>query len=114
MRAQLQVIKGYFTGIHRIRRLLVVLIALVISDGVITRFLISSGLGREANPFLQPLVGGGNFLIIKVVGALLAAFILWDIYKHWPRLAVISSRCFVGLYSGIVAWNLSVFFTTQV
>jgi len=114
MRAQLQVIKGYFTGIHRIRRLLVALIALVVSDGVVSYFLIRQGVAREINPFLRTLVGGGNFLVIKVIGALLAAFILWDIYKHRPRLAVISSRCFVGLYSGIVAWNLSVFFTTQV
>ena len=114
MRAQLSAIKGYFTGIHRIRRLLVALIALVISDGVISHFLIRQGVAREANPFLRTLVGGGDFLVIKVVGVLLAAFILWDIYKQWPRLAVISSRCFVGLYSGVVAWNLSVFFTTQV
>lgn len=114
MRAQLQVIKGYFTGDHRIRRLLAALIALVVSDGVITHFLISNGLGWEANPFLRNLVGHENFLVIKVVGVLLAVFILWDIYKHWPRLAVISSWCFVGLYSGIIAWNLSVFFITQV
>ena len=67
MRAQLQVIKGYFAGIHRVRRLLVALIALVVSDGVITHFLISNGLGWEANPFLRPLVGGGNFLVLKVV-----------------------------------------------
>ncbi|GAI87899.1 unnamed protein product, partial [marine sediment metagenome] len=56
----------------------------------------------------------GNFLAIKVVGVLLAALILWDIYKHRPKLARISSLCFVGLYAGIVGWNLSVFFTTQV
>jgi len=114
MRAQLQVIRDYFTGVHRIRRLLVALIALVILDGVITRLLVSRGVAREANPFLRALAGEGNFLVIKVIGVLLAVFILWDIYKHWPRLAVISSRCFVGLYSGIVAWNLSVFFTTHV
>jgi len=114
MRAQFQAIKGYFTGNHRIRLLLIVLVALVVSDGVLSHFLISRGVAREANPFLRALVGEGHFLIVKVVGVLLAAFILWDIYKHWPRLAVISSRCFVGLYSGIVAWNLSVFLTTQV
>jgi len=107
-------IKGYFAGIHRIRHLLVALIALVIADGVITHFLISSGLGREANPFLRDLVGNENFLVVKVVGVLVAVLILWDIYKRWPRAAVISSWCFVGLYAGIITWNLSVFFTTQV
>jgi len=94
--------------------LLGALIALVVSDGLITHFLVQRGLAWELNPFLRTLIGEGNFLVIKVVGVLLAAFILWDIYKHWPKLARISSLCFVVIYAGIVGWNLSVFFATQV
>jgi len=104
-------IKKYFPRIHwRMKYLLCALIALVVLDGLISHFLVAHGLAREGNPFLQGLVGERNFLIIKLVGALLCAFILWDIYKARPKMALISSLCFVVLYSGIVSWNLFVFF----
>ena len=96
------------------RYLLGTLIALVVSDGLISHVLVRRGLAQEGNPFLQTLVGGGNFLVIKVLGALLCALILWDIYKRWPKLAVITSLCFVVLYSGILLWNFWVLFITQV
>jgi len=89
-----------------------VLTGLIVSDGLISYFLVRYGLGQEGNPFLQTLVGEGNFLVIKVLAALLCAFILWDIYKQWPKLALISTSCFVALYTGVVSWNLFVFFIT--
>ena len=57
---------------RRIRLLLGTLIALVVFDGFINFFLVSHGLAREGNPLLQNLVGDRNFLIVKVVGALIA------------------------------------------
>ncbi|MFC2002340.1 DUF5658 family protein [Chloroflexota bacterium] len=90
--------------------LLGLLIVFEISDGVLSHFLIRGGLAREGNPFLLPLVGGANFLILKVVGVLLCALILWDIYKHWPKVALISTSCFVVFYAAIVLWNVSLFF----
>ena len=89
--------------------LLGLLILFEISDGVLTHFLVKSGLGRELNPFLQPLVGEANFLVLKVVGVLLCALILWDIYKRFPRVALVFTSCFVVFYAGIVLWNLSLF-----
>ena len=108
--SHIQSIKGYFAGARRMKCLLGILIALVISDGLISYFGVTQGLAREGNPFLQTLVGERNFLLIKVAGALLGAFILWDIHKTRPKMALISSYCFVGLYTGIVIWNLFVFF----
>ena len=99
-------IRSHPGGIHRIRYLLSALIALVILDGLISVFLVRNGLGREGNPFLEGLVGEPIFLLIKVVGVLLCAIIMWDIYKRQPKLAVISTTCFVVLYSGILFWNL--------
>jgi len=81
----------------------------VISDGLLTYFLIRYGLAREWNPLLAPIVGEGNFLIFKVVGALLCVLILWDIYKRFPRIALTATSCFVVVYGVIVAWNLSLF-----
>jgi len=92
--------------------LLGLLIGFEIADGVVSHFLIRSGLGREGNPFLLHLVGETNFLVIKVVGVFLCALILWDIYKRFPKLALISTSCFVVFYVVIVLWNLSLFLMT--
>ena len=90
--------------------LLSALIILVVSDGLISHYLVTNGLGQEGNPFLTNWVGEGAFLVIKVLGALLCAFLLWDIYKRWAVLAIVSTCCFVAIYAAIVLWNLSIFF----
>ena len=90
--------------------LLGLLITFEILDGLLTHFLVRGGLAREGNPFLLPLVGEINFLILKVVGVLLCALLLWDVYKRWPRVALTTTACFVTLYAGIVLWNASFFF----
>ena len=87
--------------------LLGLLVAFVIGDGLITNFLVTDGIAREGNPFLQPLVGEAGFIVLKVAGALLCAVILWDIYRRYPRVALISTSFFVVCYGVIVLWNLS-------
>ena len=89
--------------------LLGLLIIFEISDGLLTHFLIKDGIAREGNPFLQPIVGEVGFIILKIVGVLLCALILWDIYKRFPKVAMISTSCFVAFYGAIVLWNLSLF-----
>jgi len=91
--------------------LLGLLAAFVISDGLLTHFLVKDGLAREGNPFLASIVGEDVFIVLKVVGALLCVLILWDIYRHFPRLAQISTSCFVVFYGAIVVWNLNLFLT---
>lgn len=90
--------------------LLELLVVFGISDGVVTHFLIEGGLARESNPFLVSIVGETNFLILKVVGMLLCALILWDIHKRMPRVALMSTACFAIAYGIIVFWNLRLFF----
>ena len=106
-------IKSYFPWTNRILYPLAALIALVISDGLITRFLVRQGLGQEVNPLIKALAGETHFLVLKALGALLCALILWDIYRRRPKLALISSWCFAGAYAGIVLWNLGIFFVSQ-
>ena len=106
----LKIFKNYFIGSHQLRLLLGILIALVVSDGLISNFLVSQGFGLEGNPLLQTWVGEGKFLVIKLVGALLAALVLWDIHKHNYKLAFISTLCFVISYTLIVYWNIFVLF----
>ena len=66
----MRTIKNCFIRVYRIGYLLSALVVLVVGDGLITQFLIKGGLGREGNPLLAPIAGGGNFLLIKVAGAL--------------------------------------------
>jgi len=104
----------YFAGKRQMKYIILSLVMLVVSDGLISQFLTRYGLGQEGNPFLRTFVSEGNFLLIKVAGALLGALILWDIYRKQPRVALISGALFVALYTGIVFWNLAVFFSGQI
>jgi hypothetical protein len=88
-----------------------ILVVLVATDGIVTNLLIKSGIAHEGNAMLQPIAGTGIFLVIKLVGALLCALLLWDIYRHWPKMAVISSYIFVGIYACITIWNLILLFS---
>jgi hypothetical protein len=111
---RMKLIGAYFAGSRGMKYILLSLVMLVVADGLISQFLMKHGLGREGNPFLQAFVNGGEFLLLKVLGALLSALILWDIYKSRPKVGLISSLVFMVLYTGIVLWNLTVFFITQV
>ncbi|MDD5287993.1 MAG: DUF5658 family protein [Dehalococcoidales bacterium] len=84
-----------------------ILIALVTVDGILTNLLIKYDIAREGNPFLKVLAGEGIFLAVKLVGAILCVLLLWDIYRHWHKLAFISICFFVGIYAVIVGWNMA-------
>ena len=79
---------------------------MVIVDGILTNLLIQKVIASEANPFLVHVAGNAGLIILKVVGVLLAVFILWDIYRRSPRLSFWMSALFLLVYCGIVAWNL--------
>ncbi len=104
----LERISDYFAGTHHIRLLLYTLFALVVSDGLITTFLITQGLAYEGNPFLQGLVTKEYFLLLKVLGASFSTLTLFVIYKRRPKLSLIIIICFVFLYTVIVYWNVFV------
>ncbi len=103
---------GEFAG-NQMKLLLGTLVALMGSDGVLSRFLIESGLGSEANVLLGNAVTDESFLIIKLAGGLLAALLLWDFYRRKPAASLVSSLVFVGGYTLIVYWNLLVFSGTM-
>ena len=87
-------------------------VAVVVADGIITRFLIMNRLGVEANPFLQEWVKSDMLLIVKLVGATVAAFILWRIHKRKPMLALIFTYLFIVIYALLILWNLITFYIT--
>jgi hypothetical protein len=79
---------------------------MVVADGILTNLLIQKGIASEANPFLVDIAGEHSLIILKVVGVLACALILWDIYRRNPRLSFMTSSLFLLVYIGIVAWNL--------
>jgi hypothetical protein len=79
---------------------------MVVADGVVTNILIQKGIARESNPFLVGVAGETRLIVIKVLGVLLAALILWDIRRRHPRIAFWTSAVFLLIYCGIVGWNM--------
>ena len=87
--------------------IIALLIGLNIWDGLLTHVLVGNGVAYEANPFLQTMVLSDRFLLFKLCGGILAAFLLWTIYTRWPAVAVAVGSCFVIFYMVVVGWNLS-------
>jgi hypothetical protein len=100
-------------GAYRFIYLLAAMVALIVVDGLVTQYLIRSKLGSEGNPFLESLVGEPIFIPLKFLGAVLCGLILWDIYKKWPRVALVATSCFVAIYTCIVFWNIACFFISR-
>lgn len=94
-------------GKKKIIILLAILVVLVVTDGLMTQYLVPSGKASEANPFIEPLVGEPVFLMLKIVGALICAVILFDVHRRYPRLGIIATWLAVAGYSVIVLWNTS-------
>jgi len=91
----------------KLKYLLGLLVLFNVADAVLTHFLVTGGTAREGNPFLLPIVGEPGFIILKVVGVLFCAFVLWDISRRYPKLALVSTSIFTTGYAVIVFWNLA-------
>lgn len=90
----------------RINLLLMLLIALVAADGVISHFLVIEHLAIEANPFMRRWVGDDIFLVIKLGGGFFAAVLLWFIHRRLPKVSEVAIIISVVLYTAIIYWNL--------
>ena len=82
-----------------------------ISDGIITYLLVGNGPIQEANPLMASLAGEGNFLILKVTGALFCVLILWHLYKRFRKMTLIATSSVVAFYGVVIIWNMWVFLT---
>ena len=102
----MKAVESYSWDIYRVRIVLGALIAAIVADGVITKFLVLNRLATEGTPFLQFWVGEDAFLVIKLLGGLLAALYLWNIYRRHPKLSIICSSVFLTAYTFIIFWNL--------
>jgi hypothetical protein len=102
-----ETLKSYFdAGSYKIRILIGALFAVIVADGVITRYLVGNGFGREGNPFMEYWVTEDKILILKVCGGLLAALYLWKIYRQHPRVSTVFTAVLLAGYTCIIGWNL--------
>ena len=92
------------------KRLLVLLVTLEVVDGLATGWATTHGLAAEANPLLAPLVGNGNLLLLKVVGAAASALALWALYRRFPRAALACANSIVLFYGLVLGWNFTALF----
>ncbi len=104
--AAMEILRIHFAGSYQIRILLGSLLAAVVADGVITKYLVLNGFADEGNPFLHFWVGEDVFLTIKLLGGLLATLYLWSIYRRHPKLSIGCSSLFLAAYTCIIFWNL--------
>ena len=93
------------------RYILVLLSGFQVADGIITHVLVKNGLVQEGNPLLVSIVSEGDFLMLKVLGALLCVLFLWGIYQRFRNVALVTTSSIVMFYGAVMSWNLSVFFS---
>jgi hypothetical protein len=87
---------------------LVALCSLEIADAAVTNWAVTNRLAQEWNPLLGSLAGDWQFLLLKVVGAIVCALALWTTYRRFPRIALMGANCVVIFYGIVLTWNLHV------
>ncbi len=79
-------------------------------DGLITHIFVNNGIAKESNPLMESLVPSGDFLLLKILGALVCVVILWVMYKYFPKFALATASSLAMFYIAIISWNFLVFF----
>ena len=93
-----------------IKPIISLIVALEIMDGFLTYSAVGKNWVREANPLFHDTAGSGNFLIMKVLGALLSALLLWLVYKRFPKVSFIAGTGIMLFYTAVCSWNMSILF----
>ena len=92
------------------RILLGALFCLSVADGLVTRFIITEGLGHEGNFWLAGLANSDSLIAVKIVATLLAIYLLWILHYRRPRLVIGFTIALVCWYTLVVFWNLFIIF----
>lgn len=81
-------------------------------DGIMTQVFVNIGLVREANHLMAPLVAGGDFLFLKLLGIAALLCLLWIVHKVLPRIALLTASSLALFYLTVITWNFAVLFST--
>jgi hypothetical protein len=79
--------------------------SLEIIDGVVTYWAVNQGLISEGNHLIAQMAGSWNFVLLKVLGAILSGFILLKLSDHFPKISMAAAGSIALLYSGVLVWN---------
>ncbi|MGA3093835.1 MAG: DUF5658 family protein [Dehalococcoidales bacterium] len=88
------------------RLLLGALFSLSVADGVVTRFIITEGLGMESNFWLTKLAFSDALIAVKIAATLLVVYLLWQMHYRKPKLVMGFTIAMVCWYTLIVFWNI--------
>lgn len=99
--------------VRQLKGLLAALFCLMGADGLITRFLVQSGMARESNPLIKGIAGQDVFPFIKVLGAGIVILLLWRVYGRRPAAASLAAVSAVVMYTCIVYWNVFAYVLSQ-
>jgi hypothetical protein len=80
-------------------------------DGIMTHVFVNNGIVKEANHLVAPLVAGGDFLLVKLIGIVVLFWLLWTVFKHLPGVAFVTASYVAVLYFAVVTWNFVVLFS---
>ena len=86
--------------------LLLLMSGLEISDGLFTNFAVGNNLASEANSLMKSFVMNGDFIILKILGAVFCSLCLWMLYRRYPRIAVAVTSGVVVFYIAVISWNI--------
>ena len=92
--------------------LLAMMAQLQLWDGIITQAFVSSGLAKESNRLSAHLLGQGNYLPLKIAGAVLCLALLWVVGRRYPALAKLTASVVCIFYLAVIAWNFLVVFSS--
>jgi hypothetical protein len=79
--------------------------ALEIIDGLVTYWAVNQGLISEGNHLIAQMAGSWNFVLLKVIGAILSGFILLKLSEHFPKITTTAAVSIALLYGGVLVWN---------
>ncbi len=76
-------------------------------DAYLTTKIVVHGGGYELNPVMRHVLNNSvtGFWLIKIVGSVIAAYLLVRIYRKYPKLACFAFGACLAVMAGIVAWN---------
>lgn len=88
---------------------LLMLVALVVGDGLITNVVIDSGYGFEASSTMAPLVGPAMIAVKGLAIALVAGY-LCEWYETRRRIAGFVLNIGLIIYGLLFVWNTGIFY----
>jgi len=75
-------------------------------DGLLTYYLVNTGLAEEINPLLTGIAGDTAFPFLKIAGAFMCVAALWLLAKRFRVLALSTGAVVVVFYAVVLGWNV--------